>query len=184
MPDMPIFAFILLGVLMFVFAGISFFFFLYDHRDRYYRYEDDEVMTGTDFFCEFRRYGGSDNEETSLKMVYEGGETAKLYYRYTDPHSTRTKKKIYALPKRTVEQLKTVYREHCVPVLADCPAREEIAPESPTVMVRFAAAEDKENYAVSSDQELPDKNKSLFSEVEALLTSYLPHYRSQTVQQN
>ena len=51
MPDMPIFAFILLGVLMFVFAGISFFFFLYDHRDRYYRYEDDEVMTGTDFFC-------------------------------------------------------------------------------------------------------------------------------------
>ena len=51
MPDMPIFAFILLGVLMFVFAGISFFFFLYDHRDRYYRYADDEVMTGTDFFC-------------------------------------------------------------------------------------------------------------------------------------
>ena len=47
---MPIFAFILLGILLCAFAGLAFFFFLYDHRDKYYRFEDDAVMTGKDFY--------------------------------------------------------------------------------------------------------------------------------------
>ena len=77
---MPIFAFILLGILLCAFAGLAFFFFLYDHRDKYYRFEDDAVMTGKDFFCEFRRFGGEENIEISFKLIYEGGETAELLY--------------------------------------------------------------------------------------------------------
>lgn len=182
MSDMPIFAFILLGVLLFAFAGIAFFFFVYDHRDKFYRYEDDEVMTGKDFFCEFRRYGGMENEDTSLKLVYEGGETAKLYYSDTKEEGMRTKRKSYTVPQEAVTKLKEVYREHCIPVLADAPQREELALDAPTVLVCFAVAEDKESYTITSDQELPDKSKGLFQEVEALLQSYIPRRRSHTAQ--
>ncbi len=124
---MPIFAFILLGILLCAFAGLAFFFFLYDHRDKYYRFEDDAVMTGKDFFCEFRRFGGEENIEISFKLIYEGGETAELLYCKTVSDGSRSKKKLYTVPKETVDKLKAIYREHCVPVLADAPEKEDIA---------------------------------------------------------
>ena len=178
---MPIFAFILLGILLCAFAGLAFFFFLYDHRDKYYRFEDDAVMTGKDFFCEFRRFGGEENIEISFKLIYEGGETAELLYCKTVSDGSRSKKKLYTIPKETVDKLKAIYREHCVPVLADAHEKEDIAADAPTVVVCFAADEDKESYTISSDQELPEKNQSIFTEVEDLLSAYRPHYRSGAV---
>ena len=185
MPDMPIFAFILLGVLLFVFAGIAFFFFVYDHRAQYYRYEDDALMTGKDFFCEFRCFGGMENEDLSLKLVYGGGENAKLYYRDTTEQGTRSKRKIYIVPQEAVTRLKEIYRKHCVPVLSDAPQREEFALDAPTTLVCFSTAEDEEqkSYTVTTSQELPAENRGLFHEVETLLRSYLPHDRRSAAQE-
>ncbi len=182
MSDMPIFAFILLGILLFAFAAISFFFFLYDHRDKYYRYEDDELVTGKDFFCEFRRFGGAENRQTCLKLIYAGGEKAKLYYSDTDESSLRKRKKAYDVPKEAVDRLKEIYQEHCIPVLADSPEMEEAAPDVPTESVCFAVAEDKESYLVSNRRELPEKSRGLFHEVEELLVSYVPqrHHKKST----
>ena len=49
MSNMPIFAFILLGIMLFAFAAIYFLFFLIDHRDKLYTFDDDAVMNSDSF---------------------------------------------------------------------------------------------------------------------------------------
>ncbi len=171
MPDMPIFAFILLGILLCAFAGIALFFFLLDHRDQYYRYEEDVLITGKSLCCEFQRIGGSEDEHTSLKLTFDGGDSAALDYQHCPRPGAKTKKKHKTVSADAVEKIRDVYRKHCIPVLADCMPREEIALDAPTVTVTFSSGET--TYSINSDMEFPEKNKSVLHDVEELLMSYL-----------
>lgn len=168
---MPVFAFILLGILMLAFAGIALFFFLLDHRDKYYRYEDDELISGTCFNCEFKHIGGSMNEHTTIEIIYNGDSTANLLYSSTPYNGAKTKKKDITVPKEIVDELRGLYRKHCIPVLADCLPRDEFALDAPTLIATFSSK--NKSYSVSSEQELPEKSRGVFDELYKLLMSYV-----------
>lgn len=178
MPDMPLFAFILLGILLFAFAGLGFFFFLFDHRDRYYRYEDDELIYGDVFRCEWSRTGGSENEDTVLCLTYNGGDKAEMYYRHRPANGTETIEKTYTISADSVRKLRELYREHCIPVLADCDRREEQALDAPTTAAVFSSA--TKSYTITDEMEFPEKSRGVLQELKVLLASFLLSFKDRT----
>ncbi len=167
---MPIFAFLLLGIMLFAFAAIAFFFFVFDHRDKLYTYDDDPLVNSNTFDCEFSRIGGSENEHTAIKISVKDGK-ARLFYSFRPTNGAPTEKKELDLPDDAADKLKAIYREHCVPVLVDCMNREEIALDAPSELIIYSAGEN--SYTLSKDQLLPEKDRGIFSETEQLMRSYI-----------
>lgn len=168
---MPLFSFILLGMLMFAFAGISVFFFLFDHRDKFYRFEDDDLINGKKLDIELKKIGGSGNEYAVVNINYDGGDTANLVYSSRSRRGARVRKRELTIPKETVDKLRDIYREYCIPILSDSPEREDIDPDAPTIILTYSSG--TKSYTVSSEQELPEKNKDIFSNITKLLMSYV-----------
>ncbi len=167
---MPIFAFILLGIMLFAFAAIAFFFFIFDHRDRLYTYDDDPLMNSSDFECEFSRIGGSENEHTTIRIAVKDG-TARIYYSHRQTNGAALEKLEHDIPSEAAEKLKALYKEHCVPVLVDCENKDEVALDAPSELITYTAGEI--SYMISSDQSFPEKSRGIFDEAEALMRSYL-----------
>ncbi len=171
MPDMPLFAFILLGILLFVIAGVAFFFFLYDRRAQYYQYEDDKIINTDHFVCEFRRVGGMENVHTVIRLEYNGGENASLSYSHQPHNGAKTLKKQKTVGKDAVESIQALYKEHCVPIISECPKSEIFALDAPTELASFSS--DKDSYIIYADQDFPEKSKGIIYEIEEKLMSFL-----------
>ncbi|MBQ9460925.1 MAG: hypothetical protein IJU51_03260 [Clostridia bacterium] len=171
MGDMPIFAFILLGIMLFAFAAISFLFFLIDHRDRLYTFDDDAIMNSDSFECVFRRVGGAKYEHTSLKLSFLKNDKAKLEYSSKPSEGARTVEQEFDVPAELAMRLREMYKEHCIPVLSDCEKREDINGDIPVSSVTFSAKE--QSYTIDSEQILPENSKTLISDIEQMLMSYV-----------
>ena len=172
MPDMPIFAFILLGIMLFAFAALSFVFFLIDHRDRLYSFDDDAVMNSGSFECEFRRDGGAKYEHTSVKFVFCGTEkNSKLEYSSKPSEGARTVTQAYEVPSELGLRLRELYKEHCFPVLSDCDKREDISSDVPVSSVTFRAGE--QSYKADSEQLFPEASSTIISDIENMLMDYV-----------
>ncbi len=171
MGDMPIFAFILLGIMVFAFAAISFLFFLIDNRDKLYTFDDDAVMNSDAFECEFRRVGGLKYEHTSLKLTFSAKDKPKLEYRSKPSAGARTVQEEFEVPPELAMRLREMYKEHCIPVLSDCDKREDINGDVPVSSVTFSAKD--QSYTIDSEQILPEASAALISDIEQLLMSYV-----------
>ena len=167
---MPIFAFLLLGIMLFAFAAIAFFFFVFDHRDKLYTYDDDPLMNSKDFDCEFSRIGGSENEHTTIKISVKDGK-ARLFYSFRPTNGAAVEKKEHDVSPDAAEKLKELYKEHCIPILVDCENKEEIALDAPSELITYTVGE--HSYMLSSDQLLPEKSSGIFTEIEKLMSSYV-----------
>ncbi len=166
----PIFAFILLGIMLFAFAAIAFFFFVYDHRDVLYSFDDDPLMKSDSFECEFSRIGGSENEHTTIKFVCEKGKN-KLFYSSRLTNGAPVDKKELDVPDEAAEKLKELYKKHCFPVLSDCEHMEEVLLDAPSELITYTVGE--QSYMISSDQQFPEKSRGIFNEAEMLMRAYL-----------
>ena len=171
MPDMPLFAFTLLGLMLFAIAAVAFFFFVYDHRAQYYNFGDDHVFTDDHFVCEYTCVGGMENVHTLLRLEYSGGEKALLTYSHKPTNGAKTKRKQKIIQKEAVEAIRSIYKTHCIPVLTDCPKKEEFAMDAPTCSVMFSS--DKVSYSISDEQDFPEEIKGVIHEIETTLRSYL-----------
>ena len=171
MSNMPIFAFILLGIMLFAFAAIYFLFFLIDHRDKLYTFDDDAVMNSDSFECEFRRVGGSKYEHTSVKLILESSDKAKLEYSSKPAAGARTVTEEIEVPTELPLRLREIYKEHCIPVLSDCDKREEISGEEPVSSVTFSAKD--QSFTIDSEQIFPETSTNLIGEIEQLLMAYV-----------
>lgn len=171
MGDMPIFAFILLGIMLFAFAAISFLFFLIDHRDKLYTFDDDAIMNSDCFECEFRRVGGMKYEHTSLKLTFSKDDNVKLEYSSKPSEGARTIEQKFEVPAELAMRLREMYKEHCIPVLSDCEKREDINGDVPVSSVTFSA--NGQSYTIDSEQIMPENSSTLISDIEQVLMSYV-----------
>ncbi len=171
MGDMPIFAFILLGIMVFVFAAISFMFFLIDHRDKLYTFDDDAIINSDSFVCEFKRIGGTKYEHTSVKLTLSPDKKASLEYSSKPSEGARTVKQETEAPPELALKLRELYKEHCIPVLSDCDKRDDINGDEPVSSVTYSAA--GKSYTIDSEQILPQNSAELIGNIEQLLMSYV-----------
>lgn len=172
MSGIPILAFIVLGIILFAFAGLAFFFFLLDHRAEYYSFDEDEIINAKSFECEWQRIGGSQDEHTSLRLVCSEGKKPVLHYKNCPHHGAKTVTREYEAAPESADAAKEIYRLHCIPVLVYCEEREEIPLDAPSVSVIYTAGD--KSFSINNDLEFPEKDRDVINEVEAFLRSLLP----------
>ncbi len=172
MSGFPILAFILLGIILFAFAGLAFLFFLLDHRAEYYSFDEDEIINAKDFECEWKRIGCSMDEHTSLRLVCSKGKDPVLYYKHCPHHGAKTVTHECEVAPGSADAAKEIYRRHCIPVLVYCEEKEDIPLEAPSVSVTYTAGE--KSFSINSDLEFPEKDRNVINEVESFLRSLLP----------
>ncbi len=157
----PVVTILALGVAIFLMAVLGFIGHLVDNRRAAIRKE----LEG--FSCEWRVYGGMENEDHTVTVSCQGGEDAVFTEVQRPAGKDAPEQSSRAVPFDVLDRLFDLYEENGVNKWGELPDKEEQALDAPEVSVTFRY--DGKEYCFTDRQQLPAPG--LIRQVEQIISS-------------
>ena len=183
---MPVVIFIILGFIIFVISILAFLSFVVDRN----KYHDDErdsddlselleyyrEMTAVNssmensIICEYRAFGGMENEEKTIRLEYITGDEATLRIIVRRPADGKPEKMIKSISSADARRLLEIYKKNSIKTWGELSPRKNLALDAPTIQVHFITTDGE--YTITSNDQPPKDKDDVWEEIMKIFAPY------------